>query len=80
MNLTQEEINDKVTALLKRKNAREKDIEALEAEGIEFDPNGPTVGHCEYCDKPFQYVADHKCYGTACAAGECRFNEYDDRD
>lgn len=42
-------------------------IEAFEdTTGNTFDPNGPKIAECPYCDTLTQYASDHSCYGLRC--------------
>ena len=42
-----------------------EDIEEWEDEsGYEFDPNGPSLTDCEYCEALSQYSDQHECGGT----------------
>lgn len=46
----------------------------LEAQGIDFDPNGPKLDECEHCGRALQYVPDHECWGTQAEAAELERN------
>jgi len=52
--------------------------DALEARGIDYDPNGPLVAECPYCGTATQYARDHQCYGTRGEDHDARM--MDDRD
>lgn len=58
-------------------SAKPEDIEEFEdTTGNIYDPNGPPLIRCEYCNELSQYADDHWCYGTAGESAEAaRFED-----
>lgn len=40
-------------------------VERFERRGFTFDPQGPRLAECPYCDTLTQYASDHSCAGLS---------------
>lgn len=68
--------DDEIRTAIIEVNAEAQEIlkTDLEAQGIDFDPNGPKLDECEHCGRALQYVPDHECWGTQAEAAELERN------
>ena len=52
------------------KQPTDEAIEAFENAGNEYDPYGPRLAECPYCDTLTQYASDHCCSGLQSQAND----------